>query len=320
MTNHFHLLVQLQRPADLTSWLAGMLRAYVHFFNRRCGFLGHLWQGRFKRNRWFVVPTGHSVRSRWRSSCNDFMAEPFSDDVAGHPNRTEKRLIFRHNAIPRNDFCTVIKIAPSSSSCHRREQLAKALGHGRVGQDGVAERGVRQAGRHRDLDSGQQLAGFGSECGEAEDAVAGFLDERLEEPSCLGNRPGPQDAVHGDLGQAVLHAPLAGLTFAQPDPGQLRIGEQAERHLAAGRHAIPAGKVIEQHSKVVMTNVREVRAPGAVAPRPDVLGCRLQPLIDPDVPVLVGLDARLVEADAVGVRACVPRQQAGESPRSSRAP
>ncbi len=56
---------------------------------------------------WFVVPTGHSVRSRSRSSCRNFMAEPFSDDVAGHPNRTEKRLIFRHNAIPRNDFCTV---------------------------------------------------------------------------------------------------------------------------------------------------------------------------------------------------------------------
>ena len=35
------------------------------------------------------------------------MAEPFSDVVAGHPNRTEKRLIFRHNAIPRNNFCTV---------------------------------------------------------------------------------------------------------------------------------------------------------------------------------------------------------------------
>ena len=40
------------------------------------------------------------------------MAEPFSDDVAGHPNRTEKRLIFRHNAIPRSDFCTVSPFAP----------------------------------------------------------------------------------------------------------------------------------------------------------------------------------------------------------------
>ena len=76
---------------------------------------------RISRNRWFVVPTGHSVRSRSRSSCRDFMAEPFSDDVAGHPNRTEKRLIFRHNAIPRNDFCTV---SPFSSICPDRVGFA----------------------------------------------------------------------------------------------------------------------------------------------------------------------------------------------------
>ena len=44
----FHVLVQLVRPADLSRWLAGMLRAYVHYFNRRYRFVGHLWQGRFK--------------------------------------------------------------------------------------------------------------------------------------------------------------------------------------------------------------------------------------------------------------------------------
>ena len=33
MMNHFHVLVQLERPADLSKWLAGMLRAYVHYFN-----------------------------------------------------------------------------------------------------------------------------------------------------------------------------------------------------------------------------------------------------------------------------------------------
>ena len=32
MSNHFHILVQLERPADLSKWLAGMLRAYVHYF------------------------------------------------------------------------------------------------------------------------------------------------------------------------------------------------------------------------------------------------------------------------------------------------
>ena len=48
MTNHFHVLVQLERPGGPLEWLSGMFRAYVHFFNRRYGLLGHLWQGRFK--------------------------------------------------------------------------------------------------------------------------------------------------------------------------------------------------------------------------------------------------------------------------------
>jgi putative transposase len=28
--------------------MAGLLRAYVHYFHRRTGFVGHLWQGRFR--------------------------------------------------------------------------------------------------------------------------------------------------------------------------------------------------------------------------------------------------------------------------------
>jgi putative transposase len=48
MSNHFHLLVQLPKPKQLSAAVAGLLRAYVHYFNRRYGFVGHLWQGRFK--------------------------------------------------------------------------------------------------------------------------------------------------------------------------------------------------------------------------------------------------------------------------------
>jgi putative transposase len=48
MSNHFHLLVQLQEPKNLSLLVAGLLRSYVHYFNRRYGFCGHLWQGRFK--------------------------------------------------------------------------------------------------------------------------------------------------------------------------------------------------------------------------------------------------------------------------------
>ena len=48
LTNHFHLLLQMKSAKDLSACMAGVLRAYVHHFNRRYGFVGHLWQGRFK--------------------------------------------------------------------------------------------------------------------------------------------------------------------------------------------------------------------------------------------------------------------------------
>ena len=48
MSNHFHLLVQMDSARALSALMAGLLRAYVHYFNRRHGFVGYLWQGRFK--------------------------------------------------------------------------------------------------------------------------------------------------------------------------------------------------------------------------------------------------------------------------------
>ena len=38
----------MKSAKDLSACMAGVLRAYVHHFNRRYGFVGHLWQGRFK--------------------------------------------------------------------------------------------------------------------------------------------------------------------------------------------------------------------------------------------------------------------------------
>jgi REP-associated tyrosine transposase len=48
MPNHFHLLVRAEDPKELSPWMAGLLLAYVHYHHRRSGFVGHLWQGRFK--------------------------------------------------------------------------------------------------------------------------------------------------------------------------------------------------------------------------------------------------------------------------------
>ena len=48
MSNHFHLVVQLPNPRQLSRLMAGLAVAYVHHYHRRYGFVGHLFQGRFK--------------------------------------------------------------------------------------------------------------------------------------------------------------------------------------------------------------------------------------------------------------------------------
>jgi putative transposase len=48
MGNHFHLVVQLPEARRLSALMAGLLRSYTHHFHKRHGFVGRLWQGRFK--------------------------------------------------------------------------------------------------------------------------------------------------------------------------------------------------------------------------------------------------------------------------------
>jgi REP element-mobilizing transposase RayT len=48
MTNHCHLLLQRPDPRQLSARMAGLRRADIHHVHRRHGFVGHLFQGRFK--------------------------------------------------------------------------------------------------------------------------------------------------------------------------------------------------------------------------------------------------------------------------------
>ena len=101
-----------------------MLIKYVQLFNRRYGFLGHLWQGRFKspaiQCEGYLLSCGRYIERNpleagiviepWQyawSSCRAYACGTADSLLA------ENRLIFRHNAIPRNDFCTVSPFAVS---------------------------------------------------------------------------------------------------------------------------------------------------------------------------------------------------------------
>ncbi len=48
LSNHFHLLLQLADPRRLSRLIAGLLRSFVHYFNRRYEFVDPLFQGRFQ--------------------------------------------------------------------------------------------------------------------------------------------------------------------------------------------------------------------------------------------------------------------------------
>ncbi len=48
MPNHYHLLIEIDKPERISSLMAGIARSYVHYHHKKYGSSGHLWQGRFK--------------------------------------------------------------------------------------------------------------------------------------------------------------------------------------------------------------------------------------------------------------------------------
>ncbi|MFA4988481.1 MAG: transposase [Candidatus Omnitrophota bacterium] len=48
MPNHYHLVLELDVPESISGFMAGLHRAYSHYYCRRYDTVGFLWQGRFK--------------------------------------------------------------------------------------------------------------------------------------------------------------------------------------------------------------------------------------------------------------------------------
>ena len=47
MRNHFHLLMKITDAITLSKIMQGLQLAYFHYFNKRYGYTGRFWQGRF---------------------------------------------------------------------------------------------------------------------------------------------------------------------------------------------------------------------------------------------------------------------------------
>jgi putative transposase len=48
MTNHFHLLIQIEQAISLPKLMQSLLFEYSRWYRKHTGYVGHLWQGRYK--------------------------------------------------------------------------------------------------------------------------------------------------------------------------------------------------------------------------------------------------------------------------------
>ena len=48
MPNHVHLIVAITQDSELSKFMKQLNLAYLHHHKKRYGYLGHLWQGRYK--------------------------------------------------------------------------------------------------------------------------------------------------------------------------------------------------------------------------------------------------------------------------------
>lgn len=48
MGNHYHLILEISEPKQISRCMAGLARAYTHYYHKVYQTSGYLWQGRFK--------------------------------------------------------------------------------------------------------------------------------------------------------------------------------------------------------------------------------------------------------------------------------
>ncbi len=48
MPNHYHIVLEIANPENLSKMMAGLARSYVHYYQKNYKVGGHIWQGRFK--------------------------------------------------------------------------------------------------------------------------------------------------------------------------------------------------------------------------------------------------------------------------------
>ena len=90
-------------------------------------------------------------------------------------------------------------------------------------ENGVAQRGVWQAGQHSHLYWGDNLTGFGADHHKAKYFVVARGDEGLHKALCFIDRVRPKHSAHRQLCEAYFDTLTLRVTFAQSHPRKREI-------------------------------------------------------------------------------------------------
>src|SRR5229473_623575 len=131
-----------------------------------------------------------------------------------------------------------------------------------MGKNGITQRGIGQPGNHRDLYACHDFSRLDSENTEAKDAITPGVNEGFHKAPDFGQRSCPQYRGERDFRQTIRNTTLVRLSFAETDPGKLRIRKYAEWYLPSSGHAITTQNIVVHDVKVILGDVSKVRAAG----------------------------------------------------------
>ena len=176
-----------------------------------------------------------------------------------------------------------------------------------MGENCVAQHGVRQAAQHRRLNRCHHLACFHAEHSESQYAVALDVDKHFDEAADFAYSDGSEHCGHRYFRQAIGDAAFLSFRFAQTDSRKLRVREHAERYEPIARDAATAVQVVSDHAEIIERDVSELRTARAISHRPHPRGGGFQSLVD--LATRIQLDSGRFKSDPLRVRSPSNRDQ-----------
>src|SRR5580692_900648 len=168
-------------------------------------------------------------------------------------------------------------------------------------ENGIPNGGIGLPRDHRNLHGGHNLPRTNTESREAEDMIVASLYQGLEKSSHFRKCASTQVDFHRHFKQAIGNSVRFRFCFIEADVSEFRIGKQTIRNLPASRHAVAASYIGMDDTKIVDTDVGELRATRNLTDRPHARRSGLQSFVDLDVSMVRQFDSSQFQSKPLGI-------------------